>query len=135
MLCQCVTGPEEDEWLLGLWGAACLAHCQCPACLPSASSKHVDLRCRVLSPVQVRDRATLYITQLQEADGQPVPQPAPWNISSKSLEAALQAYLEDGGQSAPFDLVRGLLTCTDLARHCPAGLVALFFGWCLIGSP
>lgn len=54
---------------------------------------------------QVRDRATLYITQLQEADGQPVPPPAPWNISSRSLEAALQAYLADGGQSAPFDLV------------------------------
>ena len=104
----------------------------CPA--PAASTWICSAEC-CTPGVQVRDRATLYITQLQEADGQPVPQPAPWNISSKSLEAALQAYLEDGGQSAPFDLVRGLLTCTDLARHCPAGLVALVFGWCLIGSP
>ena len=72
----------------------------CPARMWSCCAE------RCTPGVQVRDRATLYITQLQEADGQPVPQPAPWNISSKSLEAALQAYLEDGGQLAPFDLVR-----------------------------
>ena len=57
----------------------------------------------------MRDRATLYITQLQEADGQPVPQPPPWTVSSKNLEAALQAYLSEGATSAPFDLVQ-LLT-------------------------
>jgi hypothetical protein len=53
---------------------------------------------------QVRDRATLYLHQLQGEAGGPSAVVADWNIPFKNLEKALQGYLE-GPCEAAFDLV------------------------------
>jgi hypothetical protein len=52
----------------------------------------------------VRDRATLYLSQLEGgASGEEAVQPQ-WDVPSKNLEASLRAYLQNGAQQA-FDLV------------------------------
>ncbi|EFN55078.1 hypothetical protein CHLNCDRAFT_31542 [Chlorella variabilis] len=52
----------------------------------------------------VRDRATLYLYQLQEAPEGPESVDPHWRIPAKGLEAALQAYLASPDQEEPFDL-------------------------------
>ena len=58
-------------------------------------------------PPQVRDRATLYLYQLQEAPEGPGSVNPHWRIPAKGLEAALQGYLA-GETDEPFDLVGGV---------------------------
>jgi len=53
---------------------------------------------------QVRDRATLYLSQLEGGgSGEEAVQPQ-WDVPFKNLEASLRAYLQNGAQHA-FDLV------------------------------
>lgn len=52
---------------------------------------------------QVRDRATLYLSQLTGSAEEAV-QPQ-WDVPAKNLEASLRAYLHNGATQA-FDLVR-----------------------------
>lgn len=54
---------------------------------------------------QVRDRATLYLYQLQRAPQGPESVDPQWRIPAKGLEAALAAYLEQPDTEQPFDLV------------------------------
>lgn len=54
----------------------------------------------------MRDRATLYLYQLQESPEGPTSVNPNWRIPAKGLEAALTAYLE-GPTDEAFDLVRG----------------------------
>lgn len=58
--------------------------------------------CCVVS--QVRDRATLYLAELDGLAGGPAAITVQWNIPAKNLEKSLRAYLENG-PDAPFDLV------------------------------
>ena len=53
---------------------------------------------------QVRDRATLYLAELDGLAGGPAAITVQWNIPAKNLEKSLRAYLENGSD-APFDLV------------------------------
>ena len=67
--------------------------------------------------LQVRDRATLYLSQLGRGGGggggsQEALQPQ-WDVPSKNLEASLRAYLQNGNQQA-FDLVRPLLCAVSV---------------------
>jgi hypothetical protein len=52
----------------------------------------------------VRDRATLYLAELDGLAGGPAAITVQWNIPAKNLERSLRAYLENGSD-APFDLV------------------------------
>lgn len=61
-----------------------------------------------MDPVQVRDRAMLYLEQLGGTAGGPEAIVSPWPVPGTNLEAALKAYLE-GPTDAPFDLVRPFL--------------------------
>ncbi|KAL4437499.1 hypothetical protein ABPG77_003480 [Micractinium sp. CCAP 211/92] len=72
-----------------------------------------DLRDRVVQLVrralydnddEVRDRATLYLYQLQRAPQGPESVDPQWRIPAKGLEAALAAYLEQPETEQPFDL-------------------------------
>lgn len=67
---------------------------------------------------QVRDRATLYLAELDGHAGGPEAIDVQWSIPAKNLESSLRAYL-DNGTDAPFDLVpaRQTRVCTD---SCPA---------------
>lgn len=58
---------------------------------------------------QVRDRATLYLAELDGHAGGPQAIDVQWNIPPKNLEKSLRAYLENG-TDAPFDLVSPLAT-------------------------
>ena len=58
---------------------------------------------RAASAGQVRDRATLYLSQLAGSAEEAV-QPQ-WDVPAKNLEASLRAYLQNGATQA-FDLVR-----------------------------
>ena len=55
-------------------------------------------------PKQVRDRATLYLAELDGLAGGPQAVAVHWGIPAKNLEKSLRAYLENG-TDAPFDLV------------------------------
>lgn len=77
-------------------GARLAAPAPCPPCLPPP-----------LCPApQVRDRATLYLYQLQRAPQGPESVDPQWRIPAKGLEAALAAYLQQPDTEQPFDLVR-----------------------------
>ncbi|KAK9907459.1 hypothetical protein WJX75_004057 [Coccomyxa subellipsoidea] len=52
---------------------------------------------------EVRDRATLYLAELDGHAGGPQAIDVQWNIPPKNLEKSLRAYLENG-TDAPFDL-------------------------------
>ena len=54
----------------------------------------------------MRDRATLYLHQLQGAGAAAASVRPHWRIPAKGLEAALQGYLAGGDTGEPFDLVR-----------------------------
>lgn len=54
----------------------------------------------------MRDRATLYLYQLQRSPAGPESVDPHWRIPAKGLEAALASYLQQEDTSAPFDLVR-----------------------------
>ena len=54
--------------------------------------------------LQVRDRATLHLAELQGEAGSQDMQAA-WDIPSRNLEQSLQSYLEDSDQATPFTLV------------------------------
>jgi hypothetical protein len=56
--------------------------------------------------LQVRDRATLYLYQLQRAAEGPDSVDPHWRIPAKGLEAALARYLAAPDTDQPFDLVR-----------------------------
>lgn len=58
--------------------------------------------------LQVRDRATLYLAELDGHAGGPEAIDVHWSIPPKNLEKSLRAYLENG-TDAPFDLVSTLL--------------------------
>lgn len=58
---------------------------------------------KAASAGQVRDRATLYLSQLTGSAEEAV-QPQ-WDVPAKNLEASLRAYLQNGATQA-FDLVR-----------------------------
>ena len=75
--------------------------------------------------MQVRDRATLYLEQLDGEAGGPGAITANWTLSAKNLEAALQTYLE-GPAEAPFDLV-----CKTCFLR-PGPLVCLGMGGCCV---
>lgn len=62
--------------------------------------------------VQVRDRATLHLAELNGLAGGPAAISVQWNIPAKNLEKSLRAYLENG-TDAPFDLV----TCSSLSAR------------------
>lgn len=53
----------------------------------------------------MRDRATLYLAELDGNAGGPQAIDVQWNIPPKNLEKSLRAYLENGTDK-PFDLVR-----------------------------
>ncbi len=53
----------------------------------------------------MRDRATLYLAELDGRAGGPDAIDVHWAIPAKNLEKSLRAYL-DNGTDAPFDLVR-----------------------------
>ena len=55
-------------------------------------------------PLQVRDRATLHLAELQGEAGSQDMQAA-WDIPSRNLEQSLQSYLEASDQATPFHLV------------------------------
>ena len=58
-------------------------------------------------PPQVRDRANLYLHQLEAAaPDTPAGVDPAWRVPSRGLEAALQQYLDGGDMAEPFDLVR-----------------------------
>ena len=52
----------------------------------------------------MRDRATLYLAELDGHAGGPQAIDVQWSIPPKNLEKSLRAYLENG-TDAPFDLV------------------------------
>lgn len=54
--------------------------------------------------VQVRDRATLYLSQLTGHAGGEQAVQQHWDVPAKNLEASLRSYLQNGAQQA-FDLV------------------------------
>ena len=54
--------------------------------------------------MQVRDRATLHLAELDGKAGGLAAVQVQWNIPAKNLEKSLRAYLENG-TDAPFDLV------------------------------
>lgn len=58
-----------------------------------------------LSPAQVRDRATLYLYQLQHAPQGPDSVDPHWRIPARALDDALTAYLAQPDTEQPFDLV------------------------------
>ena len=72
--------------------------------------------------LQVRDRATLYLYQLQSAPEGPQSVDPHWRIPAKGLEAALASYLAQPDTPEPFDLVRACcVTCVwqgVLSRAC-----------------
>jgi hypothetical protein len=53
----------------------------------------------------VRDRATLYLYQLEKAPQGPESVDPHWRIPARGLEAALQQYLASPDTKQPFDLV------------------------------
>lgn len=61
----------------------------------------------------MRDRATLYLYQLQRAPAAGDSVDPQWRIPAKGLEAALQQYLDAPDQDQPFDLV-GVRRCATL---------------------
>lgn len=75
---------------------------------------------KAASAVQVRDRATLYLSQLTGSAEEAV-QPQ-WDVPAKNLEASLRAYLQNGATQA-FDLVRLSPLC--LTTQYMAGRVAI----------
>ena len=54
--------------------------------------------------MQVRDRATLYLSQLTGLAGGEEAVQQSWDVPAKNLEASLRSYLQNGAQQA-FDLV------------------------------
>ena len=68
--------------------------------------------------MQVRDRATLHLAELNGLAGGPAAINVQWNIPAKNLEKSLRAYLENG-TDAPFDLVTLFLShATSLEGPC-----------------
>jgi hypothetical protein len=65
--------------------------------------------------VQVRDRATLYLAELDGLAGGPEAIDVHWTIPAKNLEKSLREYLENG-TDAPFDLVS--ICAVQLAFMC-----------------
>jgi hypothetical protein len=95
-----------------------------PRVQKSPWSRLLHLRCAKIYFVlnQVRDRATLYLAELDGHAGGPQAIDVQWNIPPKNLEKSLRAYLENG-TDAPFDLVSPLaaliiqlLACNILLR-------------------
>ena len=76
-----------------------LASCELTPAVPGSELEAI---CCVVS--QVRDRATLYLAELDGLAGGPAAITVQWNIPAKNLEKSLRAYLENG-PDAPFDLV------------------------------
>lgn len=71
----------------------------------------------------MRDRATLYLAELDGHAGGPQAIDVQWAIPPKNLEKSLRAYLENG-TDAPFDLVGPLLiTCFLCRKQCAMSLV------------
>ena len=68
--------------------------------------------------MQVRDRATLYLSQLTgHAGGEEAVQQS-WDVPAKNLEASLRSYLQNGVQQA-FDLVSPTShTCCNQSFMC-----------------
>ena len=66
------------------------------------SGSELEAICCVVS--QVRDRATLYLAELDRLAGGPAAITVQWNIPAKNLEKSLRAYLENSPDAA-FDLV------------------------------
>ena len=60
--------------------------------------------------MQVRDRATLHLAELDGKAGGLAAVKVQWNIPAKNLEKSLRAYLENG-TDAPFDMVSAQLSC------------------------
>ena len=89
--------------------------------------------------MQVRDRATLYLYQLQRAAEGPDSVDPHWRIPAKGLEAALARYLAAPDTDQPFDLVSqrsadvggaALLAADWLSPPLPVVLLAAC-GWLL----
>lgn len=81
---------------------------------------HNTFALKAASAVQVRDRATLYLSQLTGSAEEAV-QPQ-WDVPAKNLEASLRAYLQNGATQA-FDLVSLSPLC--LNTQYMAGSVAI----------
>ena len=64
--------------------------------------------------LQVRDRATLYLSQLTGHAGGEQAVQQHWDVPAKNLEASLRSYLQNGAQQA-FDLVSIHFTIPSLA--------------------
>lgn len=62
-----------------------------------------------LGQTQVRDRATLYLSQLTGHAGGEEAVQQQWDVPAKNLEASLRSYLQNGAQQA-FDLVSAPLS-------------------------
>ena len=62
----------------------------------------------------MRDRATLYLAELQDKLGGAEVIAQTWSIPAKNLEKSLQQYLANGAEGA-FDLVR----CLSAWRYDP----------------
>lgn len=76
---------------------------------------------------EVRDRATLYLYQLQRAPAGPESVDPHWRIPAKGLEAALAAYLEGADTEQPFDLAcvpEAAAASPAKAKSKPQGLAA-----------
>ncbi len=90
----------EDGWAGG-WHSACSnvsLPCSTTITFPAPP------RCPP-PPLQVRDRATLYLYQLQHAPQGPDSVDPHWRIPARALDEALQAYLAQPETEQPFDLV------------------------------
>lgn len=85
----------------------------------------------------MRDRATLYLSQLEgSGSGEEAVQPQ-WDVPSKNLEASLRAYLQNGAQQA-FDLVGTLPACSQtpmLEADCCGTTQLLHHGQPVVDQP
>ena len=107
---------------------------RCPYCCLLLNNAHVK--------TQVRDRATLYLEQLEGRAGGFDAITVDAQLSAKNLEAALLKYL-DGPLDAPFDAVRvaatmrgpGRFGARDLGKESGVGLfVRAARGRCFVGG-
>ena len=81
---------------------------------------HGDAPHRAGASLQVRDRGTLHLAELNGLAGGPAAINVQWNIPAKNLEKSLRAYLENG-TDAPFDLVTCSSLCTRLLGNVECG--------------
>lgn len=96
--------------------------------MPFGYGYHNTFALKAASAVQVRDRATLYLSQLTGSAEEAVQ--LQWDVPAKNLEASLRAYLQTGATQA-FDLVRLSPPhgCTAYHKQCDKHTRLLHGAW------